>query len=301
MEHQHTIVMYHYVRDPEKTKFPGIKACSTKKFEQQIDFLSKKYQIVTLEEYISMRESYDGKKPLCTLSFDDGVRDHLENVFPVLEKYNVRGTFFISTKPVTQGWVTLVHKVHFLLSFLGPQKFLDNVTSILRADFSEMNYDAHVPKQVNNRWDDPVTAKLKFLIASLPEEVKEHILSSLFRDSFGDEKAFSEELYLTPGEIKKLSDCGMEIGAHTHTHSLLAQLSLEEQEEEIVLSQDILTDILGQNIKVFSYPNGVSTPEAVNILKKRGFTCAVTVEVGYNSSDTDPFLLQRLDTNDVTY
>ena len=296
-----TIVMYHYVRNPEETKFPNIKACTLDKFNAQIDFLAKQYRIVTLGEYLAMRAFYKGKTPLCVLTFDDGLKDHVENVLPILKSHNAKGTFFISTKPIADGWVTLVHKVHFLLSQLGAKDFLNKIGAFLSKEFPETDHLKEIPSQVNNRWDDPLTAKLKYLIATLPEDIKNVSLDALFKNSFGDENDFSKTLYLSPDEVRRLSACGMEIGAHTHTHRLLSQLSAQAQADEIILSKQLLADILDKPISVFSYPNGVSTPESIGVLKENGFTGAVTVEVGTNSNDADPFLLRRLDTNDVLY
>ena len=57
------------------------------------------------------------------LSFDDGWKGNIENVIPVLEKYNIPATFFISTKPVEDGyfWWTVAKKYKSLL----PIKFND--------------------------------------------------------------------------------------------------------------------------------------------------------------------------------
>ena len=51
------------------------------------------------------------------LSFDDCWKGNIENVIPVLEKYEIPATFFISTKPVEDGyfWWTIAKKYKSLL------------------------------------------------------------------------------------------------------------------------------------------------------------------------------------------
>ncbi len=296
-----TIVMYHYVRNPLQTKFPGIKACTIDKLKAQIDFLTKRYRVVTLGEFIAVRSSYKDNISLCVLTFDDGIKDHIENVLPILKLHNIKGTFFIPTKPVTDNWVAPAHKIHFLLSQLGAKNFLKNTENFLSEKFPDTAYLEKIPPQVNNRWDDPITAKLKYLIATLPENVKNKLLDALFKNTFGDERDFSKKFYLSPDEIRALVKEGMEIGAHTHTHRLLSQISAKEQAEEVVLSKRALYGILKKHINVFSYPNGVTTPKFIKTLKDNKFIGAVTVEVGTNAKKMNPFLLRRFDTNDITF
>ncbi len=46
MTNQLTIIMYHYVRDVEKTKFPGIKARSVNQFINQLKYLKNNYNVI---------------------------------------------------------------------------------------------------------------------------------------------------------------------------------------------------------------------------------------------------------------
>ena len=52
MSSQITIVMYHYVRPIQGSRYPGIKGLEYKLFEEQIDFLRKNYQIIRVEDVL---------------------------------------------------------------------------------------------------------------------------------------------------------------------------------------------------------------------------------------------------------
>ena len=72
-----TVVMYHYVRPLNKTRFPLINGLDLDHFINQINFLFHNYNFVSMEDVIS---SFDGKitlpsKPVL-LTFDDGYIDH---------------------------------------------------------------------------------------------------------------------------------------------------------------------------------------------------------------------------------
>ena len=80
-----TIVFYHYVRDVERTPFPGIKALSVAGFEAQLDWLQARFDVIdgpTFERAVLAGVGFD--RPTALLTFDDGFVDHYEHVFPLL-------------------------------------------------------------------------------------------------------------------------------------------------------------------------------------------------------------------------
>lgn len=48
-----TVVMYHYVRDLQNSRYPQIKGCDVLLFKEQIKFLQKYYNFVTVEQVIN--------------------------------------------------------------------------------------------------------------------------------------------------------------------------------------------------------------------------------------------------------
>ena len=44
-----TIIMYHYVRDLKHNRYPDIKGLDVKLFKEQIVFLRKNYNIITMD------------------------------------------------------------------------------------------------------------------------------------------------------------------------------------------------------------------------------------------------------------
>ena len=53
------------------------------------------------------------------LTFDDGLRDHIDCVLPVLRTRNLWGLFYVPSKPIAEGRLLDVHKVHLALGRLG--------------------------------------------------------------------------------------------------------------------------------------------------------------------------------------
>ncbi|MEI6101743.1 MAG: polysaccharide deacetylase family protein, partial [Eubacteriales bacterium] len=94
-----SIVMYHYVRDLNNSRYPAIKGLDFELFRQQIDFFAAHFNVITIEEVIAAYdEGYELPQNALLLTFDDGYIDHYLNVFPLLQAYKMQGSFFIPGK-----------------------------------------------------------------------------------------------------------------------------------------------------------------------------------------------------------
>ena len=110
-------ITYHYVRDLPRTRFPQIKGRLIEDFVQQVDELSQRFEMATLESALAfLAGDYVPTRDLCLLVFDDGLKDHFTNVTPVLAERGIQGQFFITTACVEEQRVLSVHKNHFLMA-----------------------------------------------------------------------------------------------------------------------------------------------------------------------------------------
>jgi peptidoglycan/xylan/chitin deacetylase (PgdA/CDA1 family) len=85
--------------------------------------------------------------------------------------------------------------------------------------------------------------------------------------------------HLTNEEVRELSTCPLvTIGAHSHCHSILTQLSYEDMRESVKASKLLLEKWTGRDVPYFSYPNGNYDENVIDALKAEGFECSVTTE-----------------------
>lgn len=85
-------------------------------------------------------------------------------------------------------------------------------------------------------------------------------------------------------------------GAHSVTHRKLIGLDKLELEKEIGMPKMILEQILKSPIDLFAYPFGCYGSfdrNSIDILKSKGYKAAFTTIAGYNTINTDPYLLKR--------
>ncbi|MBS0379669.1 MAG: polysaccharide deacetylase family protein [Proteobacteria bacterium] len=87
---------------------------------------------------------------------------------------------------------------------------------------------------------------------------------------------------------------GMEIGSHSWTHPHLQQVPAQEAWDEIAESRVALGTMLGIPVEHFAYPYGHYTPQTVELVRRAGYSSAVTVVPGVARSSDDCLLLPRI-------
>jgi peptidoglycan/xylan/chitin deacetylase (PgdA/CDA1 family) len=242
-------LLYHrvgnYTDDPQQL------SVSVQNFEKQISFLASNFNIAsTCEDWSKL------DKPTFTITFDDGYEDNLTNALPILEKYKVPATVFITT------------------SFLDDQSW--------PYSDSLFYYFSKVPK--NNSFKVSISNDLFFsneesyfklckIIKPLPALKREEILSEIISSlniSLNDRKL--PKSFLTTNQLIRLDSSPLiTIGAHTENHPMLSTISKVEQRKEIAQSLTQLENILKKPIRYFAYPYGTRqdyNKDSVDICKE---------------------------------
>jgi peptidoglycan/xylan/chitin deacetylase (PgdA/CDA1 family) len=103
--------------------------------------------------------------------------------------------------------------------------------------------------------------------------------------------------YMTWEQLKEVSEYGIEIGNHTHTHryflNMPENIRYEHFEQEIKKSQELIKKNLSITPQSFSYPFGEFDTEMKEIVKRLGFSNAAAQNSGVMSSGSDPFMYPR--------
>ena len=312
MDRSVTIVMYHYVRDLKRSRFPAIKGLSLERFCRQLDYIQSRHTPISIEQLLA---AWGGESDLppnpILLTFDDGYSDHFANVFPLLDARGIQGCFFPPAQAVVEHKVLDVNKIHFILASvrdvkvlleqvfcfleeLRPQYALKTREEYLRAVVEEHRYDTR-----------EVTTLKRLLQRELPEPVRAEIVRRLFAEHVSaDEVAFACELYMSLDQIACLRRHGMHIGSHGYTHAWLNHISQEAQAVEIDRSLDFLQKLgIGKDAEAgwtMCYPYGGFNDSLLQVLRARQCGLAFTAEARVANLEVDDRLtLPRLDTNDL--
>jgi peptidoglycan/xylan/chitin deacetylase (PgdA/CDA1 family) len=304
-----TIVVYHYVRDLKNSRFPGIKGLDLELFREQIQYLRKHYHIITMEEVIhSIDNQVKIPRKSVLLTFDDAYSDHYTNVFPVLDKYQLQGSFYTPSKAVTEHTVLDVNKIHFILASVQDKSDivsdLKNLLKVYKKEYQLQDFDYYYKKLAfADTYDTQEVIFIKRLLqVELIEELRIIITDILFEKYIGmSESSFSRELYMNEEQLKHMLRSGQHIGNHGYNHYWWNSLTKEEMREELDLSIDFLNKI-GVDMKNWTacYPYGGYDDQSIEMLQERGCKLAVTTEVDIATTNKSTrFVMPRLDTNDI--
>lgn len=301
--------MYHYVRDLKNSRFPGIKGLDLDLFIEQICYLKKHYHIITMEEVIySIENQVKIPKKSVLLTFDDAYSDHYINVFPILDKYKLRGSFYTPSKAITEHTVLDVNKIHFILA--SAQDISDIISDLkhllkyYKKDYELEDFDYYYKKLtcIDNYDSKEVVFIKRLLQVELKEKLRIKITDILFEKYVGlSESSFSRELYMNEEQLKHMLRSGQHIGNHGYNHYWWNSLTKEEMSKELDLSIAFLNKIgVDMNNWTACYPYGSYDDQSIEMLEKRGCKLAVTTEVDIaTTSKRTRFLMPRLDTNDI--
>jgi peptidoglycan/xylan/chitin deacetylase (PgdA/CDA1 family) len=303
-----TIVMYHYVRNLLKSHYPQIKGLQTSLFKEQLIFLSRYYVFVTMEACV---EALAGGKPLpknaALLTFDDGYIDHYTNVFPLLNKLGIQGSFFPPAQALLEDKVLDVNKIHYLLASKHSHLLYENLLDYVKKMQKEYNLkDAREyieTYELASRFDSKEVIFIKNMLQKgLPEAARKIILNNLFEMYVTDrEDVFSKELYMNTDQLRCMLKNGMYIGGHGYEHVWLNTLNSNELSKELDGTLHFL-EIIGAPTSswVMCYPYGGYNDSVVRELKLKKCAAGLTSVVGLaNLNSANAFTLPRLDTNDL--
>lgn len=267
-------LMYHRVGSFEKDPFELAIDDST--FEEQVKHLKENYTILKSDDRWS---DIDEKSVI--LTFDDGYVDFYSKVYPVLKKYNVPATVFISTGNMdtyNEFWWDELEKL-FLETSMIPEEITIIDDKFLKGDYSD---------------NESLLFAVHKVLLSLPHLERKKINESLKKQF--NLPSYKRDKYrvLTRDEIVKLADDPLiTIGAHTVSHIVCDKENEDVQRREIIESKEKLEEIIKKPVSVFAYPNGGYNERTQEILSECGFIRAFTVELGCADENSPQYQIPR--------
>jgi len=277
------ILIYHRVSDSGNPFM--IEKIPPPLFDLQMEYLAKHFNVLRMEEIIDHLQSGKSLPKRCVaITFDDGYKDNYRNAFPVLRKYNLPATIFLTGGCIDTGkslWFDSVlyafeHTSRNSLCLSGGNVHFVFNTPLERSEAAfQMLYrlKAYPPSA---RWRE-IEAIFSELRLKIPKDMDNQLLDWC--------------------EVKEMADLNISFGSHTMTHEILTTIKLEEAERELTESKKLIESQIHRRVRVFAYPNGGRSDysaEVIDLIRKSGYEAAVTTIPGSNSGQQDPFQLKRI-------
>ncbi|MCD2519389.1 polysaccharide deacetylase family protein [Massilia sp. G4R7] len=251
-------------------------------FEWQMEVLARCFHVLPLREAVARLEAGKRLPPRAVcITFDDGYRSIHDLALPVLRRFGLPATVFVTSGHVDKGnmWNDrIIEAVRMLPD--GP------------LDLRDLGLGAYSLRSLDDRMAaiGVLTERSKYLPPPERSSVIER-LSTLAGDTM------TPELMLTRDMLLNLDRHGIEIGAHTVTHPILTSLDDSAARSEIVAGKQQLEAILGKPVRLFAYPNGKVGMDFdqrhVAMVREAGFDAAFTTAVGAITPEQDRFQLPR--------
>jgi len=302
------IVMYHYVRNLGRSRYPTIKGLDISLFRRQIDFLHSHFTIIRMEDMLSALDGGELPDNAALLTFDDGYIDHYTTVFPILDEIGVQGSFFPPSTILENARVLDVNKIHFILASGEVRQIYE---SLIKAIDEHRGMEFLIPEthillneyDKPNRFDSGEIIFIKRMLQTvLPERLRKIIFDKLFRQCIGiDEAVFARELYCDEKQLAAMKKHGMYIGLHGSAHEWLGNMEKAVYEHDIKHALEYMDSIglIDKKAWVMNYPYGSYNDGVVAYVKANGCLAGLTTTVAIADTLTDDrLLLPRLDTND---
>ena len=104
--------------------------------------------------------------------------------------------------------------------------------------------------------------------------------------------------YLTWDQIRELKDEGVVIGAHSHTHSHMNKMTIEEIKNDIEKSNQIFLKEIEEIPTLFAYPYGEADEIMTEVLKKYKYKTAFGQHSGVVNETSNLYYLPRFSLNE---
>ena len=260
-------------------------------FEKEIMYLKQHYHIVSIDEAVHrIKKKLGFSRPSVVLTFDDGYLDNYTLAYPVLKKYGVPATIYLTAGLIGTSERTWPDQIELALI----ETRQDRLNHPALFDGKPMAISSKTEKE-------KVCLDIGQCLKALPNEQRRHIVTDIL-DSLGvnggTERA--PRVMLNWEEVRKMAQDGITFGSHSFTHPILSRMPVEKAKEEIFKSKKILEEHLGVEVKHFAFPNGGEndfSEELREYCRGIGFESIASLIPGTNiGAAGDVFSLKRIGT-----
>jgi peptidoglycan/xylan/chitin deacetylase (PgdA/CDA1 family) len=295
-----SVLIFHRVLPEVDPLFP--EEMTARRFDAICGWLTQWFNVLPLDTAAAHLKVGTLPARAACITFDDGYADNHNLALPILQRHNLCATFFIATGFLNSGRMwndTIIETVRrcgdlsCVKAWMPDQGRHDNSAVVPGHD------PRSIPPTIADR--QATISTLINRIKYLPTQERVDVTEALAKAAGVSPPT---NLMMTSAQVKALRHAGMQIGAHTVSHPILARLSNAEASQHIAGSQHYLQDLLGERISLFAYPNGKPgedySPATVEVVRSLDFDAAVCTTWGASRMGDDPLQIKRFTPWDKT-
>lgn len=280
-----SVLLFHRVQPVQDPLFPN--EVWADNFRAKMAVLRRFFNVLPIASAVELLAA--GRLPprAVVITFDDGYADNHDVALPILRNLGLPATFFIATGFLNGGRMWNDSVIETVRRVAGDQ-----------LDLTAIDLGRHDTSSLDARRSaiGALLGRLKYMPESVRRETVDKI-SALAGVRLPDDLMMRDE------QVRALHREGMTIGAHTHTHPILASESGQRSQDEIEGGKRTLEGIIGAPVRFFAYPNGKPRKDYesrhVDQVRAAGFAAAVSTAAGACVRAADPFQLARFTPWDI--
>ena len=234
--------LYHAVSDNSPAHLKNLYPVRTvNEFKLDIEYILKYYKPISVSELIeNINNGKEISKNRVLFTFDDGLREIVDVVAPLLKDKGIPAVFFVNSAFID-----------------NKELFYRYKASLLIEEIKKVVKDDSVLKKVSEILGINKIAKsdISIEIKNVNYTNKVHLdeIAQILNYSFNDYLK-SQKPYLTIEELKKLQGDGFYIGAHTIDHPEFYNISFDEQLKQTTESLNWVKDQFNPQYNLFAFP-----------------------------------------------
>lgn len=280
------VLLYHRIaNDPIDAQLLTV---SPENFEAHLKELSGNYRVVPLHQLLEEIRQEKFHTGTISLTFDDGYLDNFTNAVPLLEKYGLHATIFITSGMVgsdEEFWWDQLERI-----FLTGEPLPESLNITTSEGIKEWNL-------TKAEWRLKALDELGNILRGKPYKKINQFINNLFEQTGITKEARHTHRVVNVEQLKELSlSPSIEIDSHAVTHTRLSILSMEEQRLEIKESKRYLESIVQKPVRLFSYPFGTTadfTTDTERMVKEEGYEAGIANVQGYVTKPVNRYSISR--------
>lgn len=286
------ILLYHGVTDAPSQgveNFSG-KHIRADEFERQMSWIANHANPMTFRDMAERLEAGEAlpENSVC-VTFDDGYRNNHDVALPILKRYEVPATFFISTGFIGESRLFWTDKVEHLINHTGK--------AVLEITVPSGQWSYEITDEASRIY---AISDLKADLKRLPPQERDEVIETL-RSVSGNPGGWEDVPNYQTLSWEQLHALDAppryEVGGHSVNHEILAYLDRQALVHEVAQSLASLGEAVGRKVDLFSYPEGGVDhydENVIDVLKAHGVVHCPSAQRGTNPPGSDSFHFKRI-------
>lgn len=259
------ILMYHRIMDT-----PDGEGITPEEFQRHVEIVKENFYPLTLKALMEAFAVGEVPKHAVVITFDDGYSDFGDVAFPILNRYKVPATLFVTTGFVNGDLWLWPDQIKYAL---------EN-TNIKKVFIDELSKEVKVSDSIKASWH-----QIADYCMTINNNRKIEFIDKIFSIFNVEKPNLPPDFYkpLSWAGIASMVNDGLDVGSHSYSHPIMSKLDESSLKNEIHYSRQQLIDNIGVVPSAFCYPNGLPgdyNSLVIDEVYKAGYEYAVTAFPG---------------------